>query len=200
MNSIIRRAKTKDVNQIVQVHEEAFRGFFLTTLGTNFLRVYYEACISHKDSIVLCAIDERGSICGFASGTTRSKGYYKKILLTNFLPFFLIIVNLILKRPKAIIRLILNLDKSRHPADIGDYAELLSIAINPEINGNGVGNSLLNRFEKDVTLSGGNKLALTTDYKNNERVINFYKKCGYQEFYKFVTYPNRIMYKLIKDL
>ena len=201
MNSIIyRKAETKDINDIARVHEAAFRNFFLTTLGNSFLRVYYKACIRHKDSIVICAVDDRGCICGFASGSISANGYYKKILLFSLIPFFIEIIKLIFKRPNTIIRLALNLNKSKNALDRSDYAELLSIAIKPEMKGSGVGMTLLDHFEREVMFNGSIKLALTTDYENNERVVNFYKKCGYQVFYCFVTYPNRKMYKLIKEL
>ena len=47
---------------------------------------------------------------------------------------------------------------------------------------------------------GVSKVVLTTDSTSNDNVINFYQKNGFEVLYKFVTYPNREMYKLIKEL
>ena len=46
----------------------------------------------------------------------------------------------------------------------------------------------------------GGEISLTTDYYNNEKTIAFYKKMGYAVLYEFVTYPNRKMYRMIKNL
>lgn len=97
-------------------------------------------------------------------------------------------------------RLAKNLDKNPSTSDDRNYAELLSIAILPQLKGSGTGKALLELFEEEVVIRGGQKIALTTDYENNERVIAFYQKCGYEIFYDFVTYPNRHMYKMIKTL
>jgi len=34
----------------------------------------------------------------------------------------------------------------------------------------------------------------------NNKVIEFYKGLGYNDYYEFIAYPNRKMYKMIKDL
>ena len=44
--------------------------------------------------------------------------------------------------------------------------------------------------EEDVA-KHNSKISLTTDYYNNEKTIGFYRSLGYQDYYEFVTYPNR---------
>lgn len=197
---IYRKAEITDLVDIVNIHESSFKDFFLTTLGNSFLRVYYETCIKYEDSIVICAVDEDGCICGFASGTIRSNRYYTKIFLFNLAPFIVEVIKLLFKRPLAIIRLALNLDKSKSVLDEKNYAELLSLAVKPEMKGSGLGMSLLGHFERVVIFQGTKVLTLTTDCENNDRVVSFYKKCGYDIFYTFLAYPNRKMHKLIKKL
>jgi ribosomal protein S18 acetylase RimI-like enzyme len=103
-------------------------------------------------------------------------------------------------KPSVFYRLAINLEKNASQKDDNDYAELLSIAVLPESKGSGIGKKLLESFEAEVKRRGGKKLALTTDFENNEAVVNFYQKCGYTIFYDFVTYPKRRMYKMIKIL
>ena len=55
-------------------------------------------------------------------------------------------------------------------------------------------------LEEKVKQNHGLKLSLTTDYQDNDKAIGFYKSLGYEPWYDFVTYPNRRMYRLIKDL
>jgi ribosomal protein S18 acetylase RimI-like enzyme len=194
-----RKLSEADVPNVVAVHVSAFSGFFLTTLGTAFLRKYYRAVISHKDSICIGCEDEMGKFIGFAVGNRLSKGFHLKILRRHWLVFMLEGLRLAMMRPKAIIRLYKNLSKNSHASDNGLYAELLSIGVCVSAEGKGVGRQLIEQFEYLAIKSGAAKICLTTDKNENERGLGFYLKNGYHIFYEFTTYPNRSMYKLIKN-
>ena len=94
-----------------------------------------------------------------------------------------------------------NFDKrdSNHE-DKGDYAELYSIGVAPEGQGKGVGKELLSRMEQELLKRKVDKLSLTTDYYDNDRTIGFYKAMGYGVLYVFNAYPERKMYRMIKNL
>lgn len=194
------KVKHDEYKDLASIHKKAFPNFFLTTLGDNFLKDYYKASLASINSISIGAVDDNGSIVGFAVGSLKSKGYHKNLLFENFYLFTTRAIILILTKPLAIIRLIKNLDKNKASEDDGNYSELLSIGISPELKGLGIGKELLFSFEKEVKKRGGEKVALTTDLENNERVISFYEKCGYKRFYSFTTFPSRKMYKMIKSL
>jgi ribosomal protein S18 acetylase RimI-like enzyme len=182
------------------IHKYAFPDFFLTSLGIKFLNDYYKATLKNENTIAICSLDEHGIINGFAVGSLISKGYHKNLFIKNFGIFSYRAVILLFTKPLAILRLANNLDKRPNINDDGNYAELLSIGILPELKGSGIGNELLLNFEKEVIARGAKKLALTTDSENNDRVVSFYKKNGYEIFYSFITYPSRKMFKMIKDL
>lgn len=196
----IQKLNRIDVNNVTNVHEKAFKDFFLTTLGHSFLKCYYKAVSSHQESIAYCAKDVNGNIIGFATGSKHAFGYNKKLVKTNFILFCFQAIKLIFSHPNALLRLLRNFEKKTNPSDKGDYAELFSIAVLPEARSLGVGKSLLNHFEISAKENGCKRIALTTDFYNNESVLAFYEKNGYKVFYEFTTYPNRKMYKLIKDL
>jgi ribosomal protein S18 acetylase RimI-like enzyme len=197
---ICRSAKPDDYRAMAAIHHKAFSGFFLTSLGIRFLETYYKACIKHPDSIAVCAIDANGSMLGFATGSIKAAGYHRNLLFQNPLGFLASALRSVLLKPSVLIRLIKNLDKNLSENDDRNYAELLSIAILPQLKGSGAGKALLEMFEEEVKEKGGCKIALTTDYENNDRVIAFYQKFGYEIFYDFKTYPDRHMYKMIKTL
>ena len=56
MGFSIRNARLEDVEKIVSIHLEAFKGFFLTQLGESFLRLYYSSFLQNPQGIVLCAL------------------------------------------------------------------------------------------------------------------------------------------------
>jgi GNAT superfamily N-acetyltransferase len=185
----------------INIHKEAFNNFFLTSLGDSFLKLYYSSVINSPKGLVICLFDNNNNLVGFAAGTYCSKGFHKEILLNNFFSYVWVLFNVVLFRPKAIIRLFKNLNKRKNiEVDKGMYAELLSIAVPPEYKGMGYGKILLKAFETELKYSDSDKIALTTDFINNENVLSFYEKSGYKLLYEFTTYPNRKMVKLIKEL
>jgi len=108
---------------------------------------------------------------------------------------------LLLISPTSLVRLIKNLSKSNpNIEDKAEYAELLSIGVSKDKQGKGIGKKLLKQLEIELNLKGCLNLSLTTDFNNNDNVIDFYRKMGYEIYYEFIAYPNRKMYRMIKKL
>lgn len=185
---------------LVDIHIKAFKDFFLTSLGRAFLTTYYKACLNNKESIGICAVDDKNQIVGFGVGCVLSKGYHTRLVKKNLFKFLIQGILILYLKPKALFRLAYNLDKNNVPNDDGYYAELLSIGVSPEIKSTGTGKEIIIKFEEEAIKKGCKKIALTTDLENNDHVISFYKKSGYKVYYEFTTYPNRRMYKFIKLL
>ena len=194
-----RKLAISDCNQIVRIHKLAFANFFLTQLGTFFLNTYYRSSIKNENCIAVGVFSEN-NLLGFAIGTIMSKGYHSILLKQNFFAFLLCAITILLTRPNALLRLKNNMDKVVNPDDNGNYAELLSIGLDPVCSGIGIGSELMKEFERKVHLMNGKTITLTTDKNNNEDVIAFYTKRGYVLFYEFLAYPNRKMLKLIKNI
>lgn len=190
----------KDYKKISKVHTKAFEGFFLTSLGDDFLKTYYKSCLGIKETIAFGIFNDNQNLVGFATGTVISKGYHKKVFFRNLIGFLKSLLKPLIGNPKVFIRLLKNYDKVNHLNDDAMYAELLSIGVLPEYNGKGLGGELLLHFENEVRSRGALKVALTTDFYNNEKAIGFYRKLGYTIFYEFIAYPKRKMIKMIKEL
>ena len=192
--------KEDDYKDVVKVHLSAFPDFFLTILGEKFLETYYKASLRCKETVAIGAYDEQDKMIGFSIGCEHSLGFHKRLIFKNFFLFFYRGLILIFTKPKSILRLVKNFDKNANPIDDGHYAELLSIGVDPFLKGSGIGKELINYFENELIKRNCKKVSLTTDALENESVISFYKKNGYEIYYEFITYPNRKMYKLIKNL
>lgn len=197
----IRKAVIEDVEAIVKIHEQAFPDFFLTTLGAKFLNLYYRCLCKSKNAVTLCA-EENGMLVGFAMCSYVSHGFNTLLIKRNLYKFGQMAIYLLFTNPKAVLRLVKNLDKKSNESivdDKGEYAELYSIAVLPNHQGMGIGKSLLMAIEKDVIKHNGT-ISLTTDYYDNDKTIGFYHSLGYKDFYEFVTYPERRMWRMIKSL
>lgn len=196
----IRNVKIEESKSLADIHIESFKYFFLTSLGAQFLDTYYKSCIKSNESIAICAIDENEKMIGFTVGCLHSKGFHKRLIQQNLLAFVLQGLLIFFSKPKSIVRLFSNLGKNTDKSDNGHYAELLSIGVLPDYNGQGIGKELIKRFEEVAMNSGCSEIALTTDFYGNSKVLEFYKTTGYKTYCEFITYPKRRMYKLKKKL
>ena len=196
----IRKATANDVDIIVEIHTDAFKGFFLTSLGSKFLRFYYGCFVKSSETVTMVA-EEDGKIYGFSAATKASKGFNSRLIKSNIFAFGVLSFKMLYTTPIALLRLVKNLTKKgKGIEDNEDYAELFSIGVGKAAQGKGVGKRLLAASEEQLKKEGVLRISLTTDYYNNGKAIGFYHSMGYETMYEFVTFPNRKMYRLIKTL
>lgn len=199
MGFSIRNARLEDVEKIVSIHLEAFKGFFLTQLGESFLRLYYSSFLQNPQGVVLCALigDE---VVGFSACSTHSRGFNQSLIKSRPFCFLWEGFKTLVFSPKSVIRLLLNLNKGgKTMDDSGQYAELFSLAVNPRFQNQGIGGQLLKATEKQIS-DCNRQISLTTDFYDNDDVINFYHNMGYSDLYYFTSYPNRKMIRMFKNL
>jgi len=195
----IKKVLISEVKNVVRIHEKSFKGFFLTTLGSGFLKSYYTILLKDKGTtFVGCYIDHE--LAGFCSVANHSNGYNKRLIKSNIFHFIVIGLKLVMSKPASIIRLNKNLDKKSSISDRGEYCEVVSIAVAENFQGKGLGGEMLFFIEKKLKKEKYNKLSLTTDFYNNGPALVFYKKNGYKILSDFYTYPKRKMYRFIKNL
>ena len=175
---------------------ERFSTFFLTSLGTSFLKVFYRAFLKRPG--ILLVLEDNGEIKGFAAGSRDNRSFFRKLLKNNLLEFIFSGAKILVTKPAALKRMALNAGKSEKNNHI--FAELLSIATVK--NKNGYGKALLEAFEEEVSRENPELLpvSLTTDYDDNEKAVQFYNDCGYEVQEIFESYQNRKMYRFIKNL
>lgn len=196
----IRNANENDIEGIVRIHCSAFKGFFLTSLGADFLKFYYLNFVRSKETVTLVA-EDGNRVVGFSAATTNCKGFNSRLIKSNLFGFCMLTLKLIFTNPKALLRLVKNLTKKSSEIDDNEeYAELYSIGVDQSQQGKGIGKLMLTKIEVALKHKGVEKVSLTTDYNENEHAIGFYKSMGYKTLYEFVTYPNRKMYRFIKTL
>lgn len=196
----IRTIHKEEIANVVAIHCSAFRDFFLTELGQDFLTTYYDA-FRKNDRTVLIGCFDHNRLLGFAAGVYLSAGFNTYLVKTNLLPFMLQGIKIVFSKPSSIIRLIKNFKKvDKTIVDKGLYAELFSIAVLPNQQGLGIGKQLVEQLEANLKQKGCKEVSLTTDAANNESTLSFYKSVGFDVLYPFTSYPHRKMYRLIKQI
>lgn len=150
----IRSVSTKDINAIVDIHLDAFNGFFLTSLGSAFLKFYY-SCFVKSDEAVTMVAEEDGIIYGFAAATRKCKGFNSRLIKNNPTSFGILSLKMLFTSPGSLLRLVKNLTKkSESVQDDEDYAELYSIGVSKAAQGKGIGKQLLNATETAIKMGG----------------------------------------------
>lgn len=196
--TIVRRMVPSDVPTVTKVHIKSFSGFFLTSLGSAFLRNLYSSILDDPDGISYVATRDT-QILGFAAGTTQPSGFYRRLLVRRWWRFAWTALPAVLKQPTIIPRL---LRAFSMPAQVthAKRGTLMSIAILPECQGNGIGQSLVSAFLEEASQRGINQVDLTTDRDNNEAANRFYQRLGFVCQRSFVRPEGRAMNEYMIDL
>jgi ribosomal protein S18 acetylase RimI-like enzyme len=194
----IRRMLPSDVSTVTKVHIKSFSGFFLTSLGSAFLRNLYSSILDDPDGIGYVAI-RHAQIVGFAAGTAQPSGFYRRLLVRRWWQFAWSALPAVLRQPTIIPRL---LRAFSLPAQVthAKRGTLMSIAILPECQGNGIGQSLVTAFLEEASQRGLYQVDLTTDRDHNQAANRFYQRLGFVCQRSFVRPEGRAMNEYVIDL
>jgi ribosomal protein S18 acetylase RimI-like enzyme len=165
----------RDIDELVRIHQVAFPGFYLTLMGSAFLRGYYSSVLTYPNRIALVARRDQVAV-GFAVGFVEPEGFYAHFRAERrkLIP---VIALALLRHPELIPRTLRNMRRIQTVQYKPGEVELSSIAVEPSARG--VGSSLLLAFIERARSAGARSVSLTTDAVNNDAVNRFYLKHGF---------------------
>ena len=176
----------EDCQAVANLHEIAFKSFFLTSLGNKFLKTFYKSIIHHPNGIAIGLFEEKRLIA-FAVGTYKKNGFYADIIKKSGLYLLASTIPQLVFRPAILYKLFKAFSTNESDNSIITGAAcLLSICVDPVIANKGYGKRILTAFEQKVSFKS-KTLILTTDAKNNDTVNKFYLGNNYillNEFYQ----------------
>ncbi len=188
-----------DVPSVVDVHLVSFTFFFLSSLGAGFLRELYKSILMDETHIAFVCTNER-EVLGFVAGSTHPVGFYGRALKQNWRGFVIASILPILKNPMMAIRLWRRLIAKRGTRfDSGD-ALLMSIAVTPNQQGNGIGRQLVSKFLEEANSRGCVNVSLTTDALENDSVNRFYRSMKFLLSKEYITTEGRRMNEYVYTL
>ena len=191
----IKKGEENIIDEIVQIHLESFRGFFLTFLGKEFLSTMYSTYYSHEESGILIATDDEDKVVGFLAYSENMSSLYRYMIKKKLLLFAWYSTGAILRRPKIFTRLLRALKKPRESERGIKYVELSSIGVSSNARANEIGTLLIDRLKQTVDLTKHAYITLETDADNNSEVNAFYLKNGFTAFREYTTREGRRMYE-----
>ena len=175
---LVRDMEYGDIASIVRVHLESFPGFFLTFLGPTFLRELYGATLTDPDGIGFVAECPTG-ISGFVMGTAHPAGFYRRLLRQRWWRFALASTKAVIRRPSIAPRLLRAFSMSEQATQHQARGTLMSIAVRPQCQGQGIGQALVGAFLEEAFHRKLRQIDLTTDRHSNDAANRFYQKLGF---------------------
>jgi ribosomal protein S18 acetylase RimI-like enzyme len=187
------RADFSHLDAIVKIHLATFKGFFLESLGREFLRELYRGFILEPSGLCLVAIDASGALIGFVAGTTQPEGFFRRLLRHRWYAFVSAGISSLFLHPILVGRKFVFALRYRgeKPLDIPPAALLSSIGVLPEGKRRGIGKTLVASFCEEVRKDGIPIVFLTTDRDSNDAVNNFYLGSGFKLHSSFLKELNR---------
>lgn len=190
---IIKKVADHDlVDELVQIHMQSFKGFFLTSLGTGFLKKMYLGFIDEPHSDVYIA-KKKDDIVGFLAYSYDLSGLYRYLLCKNLLAFGWYAFCAFLRKPSIMFKLFRAFLKPSESCRDEKYVELSSIAVLPTVQNCGVGHLLLETLKSEIDFEQYEYLKLETDAENNIEANCFYVKNHFLLFNTYQTAEGRKM-------
>lgn len=188
-----------DIESVVQVHLNAFQGFFLTFLGPSFLREFYSSvCV---DPSGIAVVYDDNSVIGFVVGTVQPAGFYRRLIQKRWWKFGLASLRPVLRKPSIIPRL---LRAFAMPSDVSNAqpgtATLMSLAVMRNYQGQGIGKQLVSAFIECSRKRQIEVVNLTTDAAHNIETNEFYQRMGFRCSRAFTTPEGRLMNEYMIEL
>lgn len=169
---------SEDVKEVVIIHINSFRGFFLSFLGGKFLELFYKGIVSLNKGVGLVHINNN-RIEGFVCGAINPSDFFRQLLKKKWLQFSLASLGAVIKKPCIIPRLWRAVYQPSSSPKGNDKATLMSIGVDPAAQSKGIGKILILNFLERLKSKGVLEVNLTTDRLNNEKVNKFYQKLGF---------------------
>jgi ribosomal protein S18 acetylase RimI-like enzyme len=192
-SGLVRKATVADLPGIVTIHQQAFRRFFLTRLGGEFLQEYYHLVLNYRAGIIL--VSEGPSVLeGFACGFADPAEFYQ-LMWHNRWAFALPVLAALLHHPSLATKVVNGVQRIQTPASEwpARSCELSSIAVAPEMSSNGLGKGLMKAFLAQARWMDAQCVYLTTDADGNDAANAFYRNVGFQHTRRFLQRKGRWM-------
>lgn len=191
--SVVRSATTGDLAEIVAIHQKAFRHFFLTRMGPEFLRLYYDLVLNYPGGIILVS-ETHGAVNGFVCGFCDPAGFYRSMWRERR-EFVLPAVTALLRNPFLAAKVIHGIRRIQTSAAQGPprSCELSSIAVSPDASGNRLGRALLLAFLDQSWSEEAQCVYLSTDADGNDTANALYREIGFAQSRQFLQRKGRWM-------
>jgi ribosomal protein S18 acetylase RimI-like enzyme len=184
------------IDAVVAVHLAAFDGFTLSILGEGFLKEFYTGVLDDPTGMAFVILDQQ-NLVGFVAGSAQPNGFYRRLLYKRWWRFGVAALPAVLSKPRIFPRVLRAFSMPHEPLPHPNCATLMSIAVNPALQGYGAGKGLVKAFLEEAAARGLDSVNLKTDANDNDKVNQFYIKMGFELYRTFTTPEGRLMHEYV---
>jgi len=171
----LRGGQAGDAPAVAALHGERIGEGFLVTLGPRFLtRLYRRVAVSPH--AVLLVTESGGRIVGFVAVATSTRRLYADFLRRDALPAGLAAAPAVLRAPRRVW-------ETLRYGSAGDHdlppAEVLSIAVSADAEGQGIGGALLAAALEELARAGAPAARVVTGI-GNHAALAMYERAGFR--------------------
>ena len=171
---ITRRATRTDARRLATLHATRIAEGFLPTLGEWFLSRLYRRLTCSPGAFAVVA-EERGAIVGFTAAAEDVNALYRSFLLRDGIVAGLGAAPRLLRSWRRV------LETLRYPSDAGDLprAEILSVAVDADAGGRGIGTALVAEALDGLRDRGVLAVKVVVG-SHNGAALALYERCGFR--------------------
>ena len=200
MDRLLVPMERRHAGAAAEVHSRVFPQFFLTTLGTRFLRQLYISIVADESAFGFVTRDvATGLVTGVVTGTVEPEGYYRRMMTRRAWSFAWAALPALLMRPWLLPGLVRRLRFRGRPPPGGHRAYLTVIAVDSAVQGEGLGRRLLAAWTEESRARGVDGMYLATDADDNDAVNAFYLNCGWALESTYASFEDRRMNRYVLD-
>jgi ribosomal protein S18 acetylase RimI-like enzyme len=188
------------LQEVVALHQECFRGYYLTELGPSFLRAMYGWYVTSREAIAYVALDRDGHVAGFVAGTADDSNYRRSLFRRTWWHMTIALGKRVVSKPALTLRLLgerkelvsqaLATVLARRSAQTGRTAavpdeepraaSLVSIGVMPSARRSRLGTALSELFVREAWSRGSERITLSVR-DDNVRARRFYESMNWEE-------------------
>ena len=194
------RMAQQHVQEVAALHEVCFEGYYLTRLGSRFLRTMYGWYVESPQAIALVAVEAGDHVVGFVAGTTRADTYHSSLFRERGGALLAALAWRAVSNPLETIRLVWerkDLARRAVPSmlsqgsqtreapgggsdDGPETASLVSIGVEPSQRLSGIGRRLSELFLQEGKERGCDSVTLSVR-EDNLAARHFYESLDWKE-------------------
>jgi len=150
----VEHAGDSDIPAAAALHAGQITGGFLASLGTPFLTRLYRRAARHDRSFVLVARDDAGEVGGFLVGTEDTGSLYRAFLCHDGIGAAAGAAPRLALRWRSVLETLRYGRAATDETGTGAKAELLAMAVRPDLRGRGTGRALVDAFFGELERRG----------------------------------------------
>jgi ribosomal protein S18 acetylase RimI-like enzyme len=172
--------------RVAEIHAAALPGEFLPSLGVGFLCVFYQAALESGAAFGFVQ-EADGQVGGFVLGSADTSQLFRRVILRAALPLGWAALPAVLRRPALLARVAETFLYPQREAAAHAAAELVVIAVDSQLRGQGSGQILVWALEEAFLAQGVHSYKVTV-LQSNPGANRFYQRLGFYPAGEFKLY------------